>query len=490
MRRAAFSLFAVAALAACSDDPLQPHAAGVRSPQSDLITLAPLMRITVTDLGTLGAPTRGPASSEARGINDLGVVTGTTTAAGSPWKMVFRWQRSTGMRNTGIAGTGLDINFGGTIVGSMPDTSLPPYPGISRAFALTAAGTLSVIGPPPNDEWITAFGINDDGVVVGSTWDQDRAVLDRPVCATTGFKWTPGRAPTFYRPYGTRADAINNAGQVAGRGDPAATALPTEECFWEPGWRETPGAGFLTIGLNAEPHGINGAGTMVGATSFLTSPRPFRWSPATGITILPTDAGASGSAADINTAGYVAGGNNQKPALWKPDGTLVALPRLTPGTTGSGFADALNDRLEIVGADRAADGQLHAVLWKVTYLSWLVTDVRPFQYPNLVLLGAGELIPVALLSTKESSAMDADLSLFTLGNDDGSDTPAARGKDGKPIASYEDVDGDGDLDVILYFDQAALEKNQDLGPGTTELVVYADLGDGRALRGVDKVEVK
>jgi len=124
-------------------------------------------------------------------------------------------------------------------------------------------------------------------------------------------------------------------------------------------------------------------------------------------------------------------------------------------------------------------------------------DIKPGSADNPVQLGSSGMLPVALLSTQvakgepsEFDAREADPSTITLGNDDGSDTHVATRPNGTPMASLEDVDGDGDLDLIMQFRIPALEANGDLTASTTGLVLNGTRStDGRRFKGSDHVRI-
>ena len=153
-------------------------------------------------------------------------------------------------------------------------------------------------------------------------------------------------------------------------------------------------------------------------------------------------------------------------------------------------ARAINNKRQIVGRDRVPGGQYHAVLWKVTFTYFVPTDLQPGAGINALSLGAAALVPTALLSSETVDARELDPAHFTLGDERGDDTPVARGRDGRPVSELRDVNGDGRPDLVLYFDQPALERNRDLTRETAELVLVGDLGDGTVLRGADKVVVR
>ena len=66
---------------------------------------------------------------------------------------------------------------------------------------------------------------------------------------------------------------------------------------------------------------------------------------------------------------------------------------------------------------------------------------------------------VWVLTTPDFDAAEVDPATATLGNNDGSDTPVATKKKGKPEAKFKDVDRDGDDDLRLQFKTKELEKN-------------------------------
>ncbi|MBI4521199.1 MAG: hypothetical protein HY701_10200 [Gemmatimonadetes bacterium] len=124
-------------------------------------------------------------------------------------------------------------------------------------------------------------------------------------------------------------------------------------------------------------------------------------------------------------------------------------------------------------------------------------DIKPGSDPNSVgLMGTsrsngtgGGVIPVAILSTTTFDASSVDASTVTLGDDDGDDTPVAQRRNGTLMASLEDVDGDADLDLVLHFDQAALEANGDLDASTTDLCINGQDTGGTPIHGCDAVRI-
>jgi hypothetical protein len=102
-------------------------------------------------------------------------------------------------------------------------------------------------------------------------------------------------------------------------------------------------------------------------------------------------------------------------------------------------------------------------------------DIKPGSDPNSINPFSRGVIPVAILTTEDFDALmvDADSVLFG---------PAEAEKRHKR-AHVEDVDGDGDLDLLLHF------RTQDTGIalGDTEACVIGETYDGVPLMGCDSV---
>lgn len=116
-------------------------------------------------------------------------------------------------------------------------------------------------------------------------------------------------------------------------------------------------------------------------------------------------------------------------------------------------------------------------------------DIKPGSFPNSVNPRQKGRLPVAILTTEDFDATTVAPSSITLGNDDGADTGVARRHDGTYMAGPEDVDGDGDVDLVLHFEVPALVSNGDLDVDTTELVLNGATADGTTVQGVDSVRI-
>lgn len=102
-------------------------------------------------------------------------------------------------------------------------------------------------------------------------------------------------------------------------------------------------------------------------------------------------------------------------------------------------------------------------------------DIKPGSDPNSININSKGVIPVAALTTGDFYAVDVDADTVRFG-------PA----NASPVHSaLEDVDGDGDIDLILHF------RTQEIGigAGDTEAVLTGETVDGRKLEGSDSVRI-
>lgn len=116
-------------------------------------------------------------------------------------------------------------------------------------------------------------------------------------------------------------------------------------------------------------------------------------------------------------------------------------------------------------------------------------DIMPGSDSNPINLKKGGNLPVAILGSTELDVASVDPSTLVLGDEVGSDTPAAQKNDGSYQAQMEDVNEDGLTDLVVMFPNRELTIN-DLTDTTTELVLRGLQADGCSnLRGVDEVSV-
>ncbi len=107
-------------------------------------------------------------------------------------------------------------------------------------------------------------------------------------------------------------------------------------------------------------------------------------------------------------------------------------------------------------------------------------DIKPGSYPNSINLGSHGVVPVAIFSTATFDARQVDPMTVTLA-DAG---VRVKGK-GTPQASFEDVNGDGLLDLVMHVETEGLN----LTAADTRAVLRGNTFDGTRIRGTDTVRV-
>jgi hypothetical protein len=107
-------------------------------------------------------------------------------------------------------------------------------------------------------------------------------------------------------------------------------------------------------------------------------------------------------------------------------------------------------------------------------------DIKPGSYPNTINLGSNGVVPVSIFSTATFDARTVDPTTVTLA----SAAVKLTGK-GKPIASFQDVNGDGHLDLVVQVETSALQ----LTSADTVAVLRGKTFSGQPIKGSDSVRI-
>ncbi|MBN1858241.1 hypothetical protein JW848_03440 [Candidatus Bipolaricaulota bacterium] len=142
----------------------------------------------------------------------------------------------------------------------------------------------------------------------------------------------------------------------------------------------------------------------------------------------------------------------------------LGIPMINVGGIERDWFDEFTDAII---ASQNADGSwppdgwgnsLLTTQWALLVLEYVVPpyeiliDIKPGSFPNSINPGQNGTIPVALLSTPEFDATTVEPDSLTFGRTGGEDSLAYRGKKNpRPQVGYEDVNGDGLLDLVAHF---------------------------------------
>jgi hypothetical protein len=107
-------------------------------------------------------------------------------------------------------------------------------------------------------------------------------------------------------------------------------------------------------------------------------------------------------------------------------------------------------------------------------------DIKPGSYPNTINMGSNGTVPVAIFSMSNFDATTVDPQSVTLAGA----SVKLRGK-GTPMSSFEDINGDGLIDIIVHISTEALQLND----ADTKAVLEGKTYSGLQIMGVDSVRI-
>lgn len=220
------------------------------------------------------------------------------------------------------------------------------------------------------------------------------------------------------------------------------------------------------VGLGAEVTGAFGTSQQSeGVGTFLalgeTKPVEFR------VSLTP------GAPGDVNGDGVI-----------DEDDIVAILQRLNE------FTNSADDPADIDGDGLISDADV-ILLDELISLGAVLTvqvDVKPGSTINPINLGSNGVVSVAVLTTSLADGDDVDFDARTVDPPTlmlaGADVQA-KGKSGK-VGSFEDVDGDGDLDLIVHFRTRQLQ----IAESQTTIDLEGMTLDGVSIMGSDSVIVR
>lgn len=107
-------------------------------------------------------------------------------------------------------------------------------------------------------------------------------------------------------------------------------------------------------------------------------------------------------------------------------------------------------------------------------------DIKPGSFPNSLHLGSAGAVPVAIFSSTTFDATTVDPATVTLANG-----PVRLKSHGTLMASSEDVNGDGLLDLVVHVSTEGLQLTE----GDAEAILNGRTFDGTPIQGSDSIQI-
>src|SRR5204863_7885093 len=288
-------------------------------------TTATTPQYQIYDIGVIDV---GDDASQGFGVSHGGIAVGRSIRTGG--SQALTWTLNSGIVGLpNLAGRSYAVsnsaNDNGVVVGTVATTLF----GSSRLPVMWLNGAVSQLPLPPGETLGDANSVNSSGVAVGSV---DGGSNQRGAIYTGG----GGAIITQTTPTGcffVTAFGINDSGRVVGQGIDPNNAARNVGIVYDIGQNMAFEVGALPGMNGALAFGVSNTGFVVGSSMLNQgSGLPFIWSDQGGIVAIPLATGTSqGSARAVNSAGWVVGN----------DSSAFSIPFFYDGTNTYRLADLI-----------------------------------------------------------------------------------------------------------------------------------------------------
>ena len=350
----------------------------------------------------IGVVAMGDSASQGFGVSGDGIAVGRSVRTGAA--QAFSWTQGGGIVGLpNIAGRAFCVSNSANDNAVVVGTCAASLFGTSRLPVIWQSGMVSQLPLPAGETLGDANDVNTAGIAVGSinSGSLQRAAVYSGGTATVITQTTSGGS--FF----VTAFGVNDSGRVVGQGIDPSNAARNVGMVYDIGSGSAMEVGALAGTNGALAFGVSNAGHVVGSTMMNQgSGTPFIWTQAGGMVAIPFPTGTTqGSARAVNSQGWAVGTASSAfaiPFLYNGTNTY-RLADLIPSGTGwdlsmntSSSALGISDSNIIVGTG-VFNGATHAYAMVPVavnvVLSGRVTTAGGLPIRNAILTISGGSIP-------------------------------------------------------------------------------------------------
>jgi hypothetical protein len=318
-----------------------------------------------------------------------------------------------------------------------------------------------------NGNYVVRSPLWDDGAVVdagAATWGNGSTGTDGPVSATNSLVGsTAGDRVGYVSDYNTGLTALSNGNYLIG------------SRYWDDGGTADAGAVTWGNGAGGTIGLVSAANSLVGSTAgdqvgYYSNFTPM-YALSNGDYVVGSSLWDNGAIADAGAVTWGDGTTGTTGPITAENSVIGTAAGGGSSMTWWGGYDSVNHQL-VVG--RPAENLVTLFRLAGPPVVEVEIDIRPGSEQNPINLGSGGVVPVAILTTTEFDASTVD-----------PDTVEFAGA-GVVRSAMQDVDRDGDADLVLHF----RIRDLDLNEGSDDATLTGSTYDGVSIEGTDRVKVK